>query len=215
MQEDADQFLRLDPDQAPHLDGIFQGEVRWRNTCPVCGTQEAAACEPVSLLQLQLLNQAGQALTCVQSAFENFFGDERADDDFRWGCPNPSCARRGEARARDGALPPVRRLELVRAPQALLLQLKCFRSDDEGAVHVLGHAVLRNDTLHVRGNVQARYMLRRVVYHHGWSTQAGHCWARVRHVTAAGDTWWLYNDALRRQLREDESLVARGEAEKA
>ena len=132
-----------------------------------------------------------------------------------FGCSDPECSRAGEARARDGAQPPVRRMEIVRAPQALLLHLKCFHGDEHGGVHVLSHAVAPDETLHVRGTVQAQYMLRGVVYHHGRSTRAGHYWARVRHVTAAGDGWWYYNDALRRQLREGESLVARGIDEKA
>ena len=69
--------------------------------------------------------------------------------------------------------------------------------------HGINHSVEATEALDFQGQP---YDLRSVVVHLGPSVHAGHYFAVTRHATDTG-TWWLYNDAERREATPEQISI--------
>ena len=123
----------------------------------------------------------------VQAAVATYMQPEIQEATFRWLCP--TCG---------SSAPPRKVHHVIAAPQMLLVQL--CRWQAAGATGAILDAVNINERLQFQG---FQYRLCSSILHQGDRPSSGHYIAHARHASA-NDAWFLYNDTMRRLLRNGE-----------
>ena len=131
------------------------------------------------------------AIADVQTAFDAYLADEPVDYEL-------ACRQCQHKKYNKGYRATV-------FPQVLVLTLKRFKfvtlaPGVYDGPHGINHPVETKAVLDFQGQT---YDLRSVIGHVGPSIHAGHYFAVARHVTDTG-TWWLYNDAERREATPEQ-----------
>ena len=191
-QEDASEFLmRLlnaetgSPRLAPLFAGLDIPELAC--TGESCGYRRPAAQEAFNTIVVQLRGEDGRLCPDVQTAVASYMQPEIQEADFRWLCP--ACG---------STAPPRKEHRVTVTPEVLLVQLCRWR--DGTASGAILDAVHVNERIRFAGS---QYRLSSSIMHMGSRPTSGHYLTCARHESA-GDAWFLYNDTLRRFVREGE-----------
>ena len=202
--EDAGEFLQmhlLQEERCPTLAGLATSHGQSILTCAACHQPRDPTAERFCTFEAPIEISGSDRTetvryTDVQSAFNAFLSNDYND------FPNPCehCERTHW----------VKSLHTVAFPQVLVLTLKRFKSvqvePGRYAQRCVGHPVATTEVLDFQGHL---YDLRSVVVHLGDSIEFGHYIALARHDTNTG-TWWLYNDAERKEATREQVATTVG-----
>ena len=181
-------FLRLLDSQvseAKQLKRLFAGRMPSFLKCPQCANSACISQEDDTIFTcLDIPTHNGERnLDTTDSGLQHFFHEEPVAEDFVWG----GCSQCGARAER-----PLKFFKMTSKPLSLCLKLNYF--DRKG--NELTHHVALSELVVLDGTP---YRLRSVVYHRG-NQHFGHYWASVRHAVAGEESWWLYNDSIRKRM---------------
>ena len=87
---------------------------------------------------------------------------------------------------------PFKFLKITITPQILCLKLNFF----DQHYNLVSHDVQPLEEVDIDG---VSFYLQSVIFHSG-DRKAGHYWAIVRHIAFGENSWWLYDDSIRRRV---------------
>ena len=164
---------------------LMRGEDAPQLRCPDCGhARLAAGKERFWSLALPIFTVSGKTLHSSQSVMDAFLEHEDLGSDFNFQCSD-ICAYRSKRPQKQHAFSVM--------PPVLCLCLK--RTGANG--HIYDHKVTPSRQLRVQSVL---YNLCSIVVHRG-AENNGHYWAVCKHLVNKQNTWWVYNDGIRKQAK--------------
>ena len=203
-QEDAAEFLQmhlLREEASPTLSNLTKSFGKSVLICAHCSRPREATAEEFQTFEVPI-ELSGPDIeepirfTDVQSAFNAFLKDDY--NDFQFVCRR--CQHNQWTKA----------LHMVTFPELLVLTLKRYRTvqveSGELEQRCVTHTVATTDVLDFQGQL---YDLRSVIVHFSDTMNGGHYIALAKHETDTG-SWWLYNDAERREASPEQVATTEG-----
>lgn len=178
-------LLDSDVSQARQFQAVLRGEYTWSLKCPHCLVSSCISQEDDRFFTaLDIPTHNGQdCMRDVQSCMNHYLKEECVDAHYCWdGCHH---CRQSSGR-------PFKCVTIDVAPPVLCLKLNYF----DAHYNILSHFVHPSEEISVH---DTSYTVRSVVYHQG-NQNAGHYWAIVQHCCENQNSWWLYDDCVRKRV---------------